>query len=113
MSPTSIIEVISLQRFKDIILTYKDYVTISPHALDRLSDTQRKVFKEKELTKPLIAENPRGVGLQRNGRFVAFFKRKSGYLKIVFEVKEPKLEIITFMTVDSMPNLGRIKHEAP
>lgn len=111
MSTTKIIKEVSIIQFKRIISKYKSNIYINPHALDHLSDAQRKVFKKEELKNVLLMENPRGVGLQRNGRYAAFFRRKEGYTRIIFEIKGSKLEIITFINTESMPNLKRIKNE--
>ena len=35
--------------FKQIIFNYKTKIKVSSHALDHLSDGQRKIFKEEEL----------------------------------------------------------------
>lgn len=109
MNTTKIIERIPLNRFKHLLSKYKTKIKVSPHALDHLSDAQRKVFKEEELIEILTKENSKGVGLQRNGRYAAFFKRKEGYIRIIFELKhEDLMEIITFINTDSMPNLKRL-----
>ena len=96
MNTTKIIESVSIHRFKQILIKYKLKIKVCPHALDHLSNAQRKVFKEEDLINILSRENPRGVGLHRNGRFVAFFRRKIGFLRIIFEVKKDRLEIIIF-----------------
>ena len=94
MNTTKIIEVVSISQFKQIISKYKSKIKVGPHALDHLSDAQRKVFKEEDLINILSKENPRGIGLQRNGRYAAFFSRKEGFLRIIFEVKRDRLEIV-------------------
>ena len=109
MNTTKIIEVVSISRFKQIISEYKSKIKVSPHALDHLSEAQRKVFKEEDLITTLTRENPRGVGLQRNGRYASFFRRKKGYLRIIFELKTDKLEVITFINTDYIPNLKRLE----
>jgi len=109
MNTTKIIESVSIQRFKDILPKYESKIKVGPHALDHLSDAQRKLFKEEDLIKILTRENPRGVGLQRNGRYAAFFRRKEGFLRIIFELKSDRLEIITFINTDYMPNLKRLE----
>ena len=111
MNTTKIIKEVSLEEFKEIILKYKDNIVINPHALDHLSDAQRKVFKEQRLIDALLRENPRGVGLQRNGRYAAFYRRKWGFLRIILEIKYPKLEITTFINTETMPNLKRLENE--
>ena len=109
MNTTKIIEEVSINRFKQIIFDYKTKIKVSLHAIDHLSDAQRKVFKEEELIDILTKETPKGVGLQRNGRYAAFFRKKSGYIRIIFELKEEHLEIITFINTDTMPNLSRLE----
>ena len=110
MNTTKIVKDVNLEEFKDIISKYKDKIEINPHALDHLSDAQRKVFKEQELLNTILNENPRGIGLQRNGRYAAFYRRKWGYLRIILELKDPKLEIITFINTETMPNLKRLEN---
>lgn len=109
MNTTKIIESVSVERFKDILSKYESKIKVGLHAFDHLSDAQRKLFKEGDLIKILIRENPRGIGLQRNGRYAAFFRRKEGFLRIIFEVKKDRLEIITFINTDYMPNLKRLE----
>ncbi len=110
MNTTKIIKEVNLEDFKEIIFKYKDNVYVNPHALDHLSDAQRKVFKKQSLIDALLKESPRGVGLQRNGRYTAFYRRNWGFLRIILEVKDPKLEIITFINTETMPNLKRLEN---
>lgn len=111
MNTTKIIEAVSTNGFKQILSNYKNKIKVSPHALDHLSDAQRKVFKEEELVGILAKETPKGVGLQRNGRYAAFFRKKWGYIRIILELKEDRLEIITFINTDTMPNLNRLESQ--
>ena len=111
MNTTRIIESVSFRRFKQILSKYKSKIKVGPHALDHLSDSQRKVFKEENLINTLLRETPRGIGLQRNGRYAAFFRKKFGYLRIIFELKSDRLEIITFINTDYMPNLKRLEYK--
>ena len=108
MYTTKIIKEISYNEFKEIISKYKEDITVSLHALDHLSDSQRKIFNKKDLIDPLIKEKPKGIGLQQNSRYAAFFKRKDYYLRIIFEIKGSKLEIITFLNTDYLTNLKRL-----
>ena len=107
MNTTRIVKSINQELFQSIVLNHE--LAFGPHALDHLSDAQRKVFIEEELFRVLKKERPRGVGLQRNGRFAVFYRRKRGYMKVIVGLRESKLEIITFMNVDNMPNLKRLK----
>ena len=108
MGTNKIIKEISLGEFKELLVSYTDKMVVGRHTLDHLSNAQRKIFKEEELVNPLMKETPQGVGLQANGRYSAFFRRKEGYLRIIFEAKKEKLEIITFTNPDTMPNLKRL-----
>ena len=109
MNTAKIIEEVSKTQFKQIIMRYKNNLYLSPHALDHLSDAQRKLFKEDELKNIIIKENSRGIGLQKNGRYSAFYRRKDGFMRIILEIKHPKLEIITYTVTDYMPNLKKLK----
>ena len=110
MNTTKIIKKVSLEDFKDIISKYKSNIILNPHALDHLSDAQRKVFKEQDLLDTLFKENPRGVGLQLNGRYAVFYRRNWGFLRVILEIKYTKLEIITFINTETMPNLKRFQN---
>ena len=90
MNTTKIVREVDLEDFKEIIFKYKDNIYVNPHALDHLSDAQRKVFKEQSLIDALLKENSRGVGLQQNGRYAAFYRRNWGFLRIILEIKDPK-----------------------
>lgn len=83
-------------------LMYKNIVTnkniiISPHALDHLSAKQRKVFKGEELIHMLRNENPRKAYLQANGRCALYFRKADGYRKLIIEVGDSKITIVTFI----------------
>lgn len=110
MNSTKIVKEVNLEDFKEVLSKYKGNIYVNPHAIDHLSDAQRKVFKEQGLIDTVLKENPRGVGLQRNGRYAAFYRRNWGFLRIILEIKDPKLEIITFINTETMPNLKRLEN---
>jgi mRNA-degrading endonuclease RelE of RelBE toxin-antitoxin system len=112
MNTTKIIESVGLDRFNEILPKCKDNIHVSPHALDHLSDAQRKLFKADDLIRILTGENPRGVGLQRNGRYAVFFRRKEGFWRIIVNFENAGITVITFLITDTMPNLKRIKNES-
>lgn len=109
MNTTKIIESISCTEFKDTIEKYKTKIHVSTHALEHLSSAQRKIFNEEKLINTLLKEKPIGIGLQRNGRYAVFFKKDKYYLKIILAVKEHKIEIITFLNTENIPNLKRVE----
>ena len=61
MNTTKIIEVIETDRYNEILSKYKERIKVGPHALDHLSDSQRKIFKEEDLIHALLRESPKGV----------------------------------------------------
>lgn len=108
METTKIVKEVDTAAFKEIISKHSSSIIINPHALDHISDGQRKIFNMQELINPLLHENPAGVGLQVNGRYTVFYKRKYGFLRIIVEIKNTRLEITTFLNTDSIPNLKRL-----
>lgn len=78
--------------------------------MDHLSRSQRKIFKEEELIMIITREIPYCVGLQKNGRYSPFFRRKESFIRMIIEIKD-KVEIVTFMYTDKLPSLERIQNE--
>ena len=101
MSSTRLIKRVSEEEYKELI--GRD-IRVGHHALFRLSESQRNLYKADTLIEILRRERPCFVGLQHNGRCAAFFKRKGGYLRIIFEVSSC-LEITTFFMTDRLPSL--------
>ena len=108
MSSTRIVREINVDRFKSILSEYRFKIRVSSHALDHLSGYQRSIFTEKDLLKVFLSEIPRAVGLQKNNCYSSFYQRKHGYLRIVFKV-ERWVEIITFINMEKLPNIGRLE----
>ncbi len=50
-------------------------IKISPHALDHLSDMQRRSFEASQLINPLKRETPRRIYLQMNGNYCLYTKK--------------------------------------
>ena len=105
MKTTKVIRKIEKEEFSKLIQRHKTSIIVSPHAFDHLSTAQRNKFTEEDLLKPLRNQNPSFIGLQKNGRYIVFFKEKEGYLAIVIADKTQKLEIVTFMNKDNLPIL--------
>jgi len=108
VNTTRIIEEFDISEFIEIVDKYKSRISVSLHALDHLSDSQRRLFNIDELVVPLLKERPCGVGLQLNGRFAVFYKRNWGFLKIILSIGS-RLDIITFINTGNMPNLKRLR----
>lgn len=106
MQSTRIVKKIDHSDFKQIVEKYKNFVIVNQHAFFRIDEGQRKVYKEESLIDILENESPALIGIQENGCHSSFYKRKEGYLRIVFKINHPKnIEIITFYIVDNLPKI--------
>jgi len=81
----------------------KKEIIVSPHAYDHLSQGQRKVFKEEDLKHMVDKETPRKVYLQANGRYAAFFRKEDGFRKLILEVEEKIITIVSFWDMLEIP----------
>lgn len=105
MGATRIIETVQVNVFKEWIRAKR--ITINqPHVLMRLSEAQRNIFKEEELIRILKQETPVLVGLQKNGRHAALFRRPNGFMRIVFQLSNGQLDIRTFYETKYLPQLN-------
>ena len=84
-------------------------IKVSPHALDHLSQKQRKVFKEEDILHMTQREEPRKVYVQRNGRYACYYRKSDGYRKLIIEIGKT-VTIITFMDISELPRV-RFEHE--
>ncbi len=100
---TRAIEEVDRIRFKDI--TSNKCIEVSPHTIDHLSDAQRKVFKEEELIYMLKRENPRKIFLQKNGRYASYYRKSDGYRKLILEIEDSKIIIVSFMDPPEIPKI--------
>jgi len=105
MATTRIIKEISHFEYKELIDKYENYIKVNPHANFRLDEAQRKVYKDEYLVEILTKEHPILIGIQENGRYAVFFRRKEGYLRIIFEVEPTKIEIGTFYITEALPKV--------
>lgn len=100
---TKPIKELTKSEFKEIL--YRREIEVSAHALDHLSASQRKVFKEEELIDMLNKENARKIYLQENGRYSAYYRRKDGYRRLMIELEKEKVVIVSFINVDELPRV--------
>jgi len=80
-------------------------IIIGSHALDHLSESQRKVFNAEDLLYMLEKETPRKVYMQENGRCRIYYRKKDGYREIILEVKEQIADIVTFLDPIELPKI--------
>ena len=105
MPSTRIVKEIETFEFKEIIEKYKGKIKVNSHADFRLSQMQRKAYKDETLINLLIKESPVFVGIQQNKNYAVFFSKKTGYLRIIFKVTTDNIEIITFYISDHIPKV--------
>ncbi len=108
MHTTKIIEHVPKTDFKKLITERKNNIHVSSHALFHLNNAQRKIYNEEYLIKTLLTERIYFAGLQQNGCYAAFYKRKDDYLKIIIEITHLRIEIVTFLYTKNLPNLERL-----
>ena len=72
-------------------------IVVSAHALDHLNIFQRNIYDENCLINVLRKERFYFVGLQKNGKYAVFFRRKDHYLKLIVVVTDLKVKIVTFL----------------
>ena len=105
MASTRIVERLDPIEYRALMTAYRDRICVSEHALVRFSEKQRNIYKDDHIIRLLMQENPRLVGLQENGRHAAFFRRDTGYLRIVFAVHEDVIEIVTVCINNELPRI--------
>lgn len=105
MSSTRIIKRVDYKEFKELIDKFLHKIVVNSHAYFRLNESQRKVYKDDQLINILTEEQPVLIGIQGNNNYATFFNRKEGYLRIIFEVKKDKIEIITFYITETLPKI--------
>ncbi len=106
MASTRIVNRVEISEFKELIQKYEGHIIVGSHALARIDEGQRNIYKEESLIDILKNETSSFIGIQENGWHSSFYKRKEGYLRIVFKINHPKnIEIITFYIVENLPKI--------
>lgn len=93
---------VEIETFLDTIKNYtKDQINTTDHTFFRLSEKQRKIFKDEVLKEYLLAKIPILVGIQFNGNHAVFYDyRKNEALKLILDMQPNKIEIVTFYIID-------------
>ncbi len=89
---------------EDFIKFFKEYkseqIECTSHTFFRLSEKQRKIYTCEELKKILINEMPFLVGFQYNQNYAVFYKRKNKNLKLIINLGDRKIKIVTFYFIE-------------
>ncbi|MBD3361265.1 hypothetical protein GF358_00580 [Candidatus Woesearchaeota archaeon] len=103
INTTRIVKEENKKEFRQILKN--KHITVSSHAYDHLSTAQRKLFKDEELINPVIQEQPRKVFLQANKRYALYYRKRKEYLKIILEIENNTITIVSFMNVQEIPRI--------
>lgn len=77
-----------------------EQIKTTDHTFFRLSQKQRKIFKDKIIKDYLLNEIPILVGLQYNNAYAVFYNYQKAVLKLILEVAPTRINVITFYIVD-------------
>ncbi len=105
VASTRVVKEVSTLEFRNLLSKYKGRIKVNSHAYFRLSQMQRKVYKDDTLIMLLTEESPLLVGIQQNNNYAAFFRKKKGYLRIIFKITPQHIEIITFYLAEQVPKI--------
>ncbi|MBU0460453.1 MAG: hypothetical protein KJ597_00595 [Nanoarchaeota archaeon] len=105
VTETRIIKEVDYFEFRLLIDKSKGKIKVNPHAYFRLSEMQRKVYKDETLLEMLTEEKPAFIGVQKNKNYATFFSQKQGYLRLIFKVTKENIEIVTFYITDNIPKI--------
>lgn len=100
-SDTKIEKRVKIEEYLKIIKKYsKEEVECTEHTFFRLSQKQREIFTCKELKKVLLTQKPFFVGIQYNKNYAAFYKYQNRNLKIILNIIDRKINIVTFYFIE-------------
>ncbi len=105
MVETRITKKVDYIEFRQLIDKYKGRIKVNRHSYFRLSEMQRKVYKDRALMEMLIEGNPLFVGIQKNKNYAAFFRKKQVYIRLIFKITKEHLEIVTFYITQNIPKI--------
>jgi len=94
----SVDEKISKKAFSSIISKFdEDDIEITDHALFRLNERQRKIYREDVLKRILLDEEPVEICKQINNNLaIIYFYKENRKIKIVIRISSNKIYIVTF-----------------
>ena len=88
---------IEVSGFLETIKKYEpSHIFFTEHSFFRLSEAQKKIYSSDELKRIIKKEIPILVGIQSNGNYAVFYKRKDKTIKIILGLEDHKINIVTF-----------------
>ncbi len=93
---------VEVEKFLSFIREYKkEQIECTIHTFFRLSEKQRKIYTCDELRTILTEKRPFLVGLQYSGNYAVFYKHQSKNLKIIVDLTNTKVKIVTFFFIEN------------
>lgn len=87
-----------LDKIKDI---KEEEIITTEHTFFRLREKERKVFKERIIKEYILGDRPILVGKQYNGNYAVFYKYGTDMLKLILDIHQKSLSIVTFYLIDN------------
>lgn len=101
-----IVRIVEIANFLEIIRDYKpEQIICTDHTFFRLSESQRKIFKCETLRELIIHDEPLSVGLQQNGNYAVFYKHEKKVIRVIIDLQNEKINIVTFYFVNQVPRI--------
>ncbi|MBA3064644.1 MAG: hypothetical protein KJ646_02390 [Nanoarchaeota archaeon] len=98
---TKIEKKIDIKEFLDFINDYKEeQIECTEHTFFRLSEKQRKIYTCNKLKRIITKEKPFLAGIQYNKNYAVFYKYKNRNLKIIVNLDNTKIKIVTFYFIE-------------
>ncbi len=107
MNTRKVVDEVSVSEFKRK-LKLKPH-QVSQHALDHISSNQRGIYSEDVLLKILNENNPRKIGVQRNGHLRVLYRRENDFFEMILAEKTNRFEIITFINLKNPRKVVGVK----
>ena len=102
LESTKIIKKVDIEKLFETIKKFpKANIECTQHTFFRLSEKQRKIFTCGELREIILNKKPFLAGIQHNGNHALFYKHKNKNLKIVVNINNRKVKIVTFYFIQA------------
>ena len=92
---------VDVNEFTPFIQDYTEQeIHITDHALFRLQENERKIFKEKLIKEFILGDTPFLAGIQENGNYALFYEYGKDVLKLIVDIQKTHINIVTFYIID-------------
>lgn len=93
---------IEVEEFLNLIESYdRGSIEYTKHTFFRLSEKQRKIFKDENISDYILERKPILVGIQHNGNYALFYDYKENeVIRIILDISPKKIGVVTFYIID-------------